>query len=252
LATKVRHDGCAHLIAPLPSSSLYRLVQPIVHFGFLTSWESRRWLGVAVGPPGAAFSANSAHGPAQDGVWAGARGCFLNRGIFDPAIARTLAAKEVQRTHPSPPRGDLCRVRDRIGRRILTPRLRLSAGNLHLSSTSCAARQLTCELDAVNGRPGQRATGIGWLSLTVMVSRGPNRSAQASGRNSRGVFCRNRCVVETEQRVRGGRNRKDRPGRESGKRAAYRARRRGLSAIYDGARRRSSTLSTITCGGEST
>lgn len=39
--------------------------------------------------------------PAQDGVWAGAGGCFLIRGVqFPHELAR--AAKEVERTHPNP------------------------------------------------------------------------------------------------------------------------------------------------------
>src|SRR4051812_1773101 len=54
-----------------------------------------------VGPSEAAFSTNSAHWPVQDGVWAGARGCFLIRGILIPP-RQQRAAKEMQRTHPSP------------------------------------------------------------------------------------------------------------------------------------------------------
>jgi hypothetical protein len=49
---------------------------------------------------GAAFSTSSGE-PAQDGIWAGAEGCFLIRGILTPRYA-IRAAKEVERTHLSP------------------------------------------------------------------------------------------------------------------------------------------------------
>ncbi len=52
--------------------------------------------------PGAAFSNGLVRrAPAQDGVWAGAGGCFLMRGVWS-CTKPAQGAKELKRTHPNP------------------------------------------------------------------------------------------------------------------------------------------------------
>jgi hypothetical protein len=52
-------------------------------------------------PPGGSLLCELDARPAQDGVWAGAEGCFLVRGVSAPRRA-ARAAKEMERTHPNP------------------------------------------------------------------------------------------------------------------------------------------------------
>jgi hypothetical protein len=83
--------------------------------------------------------------PAQDGVWAGAGGCFLIRGVQSPhELAR--AAKEVERTHPNPvPEGTSPAASDRAADSdIRTTTTQFSVGSPRPSSTFYAARRPAC------------------------------------------------------------------------------------------------------------
>ena len=96
-------------------------------------------------PSRAAFSTSSAQAPAQDGVWAGAGGCFLIRGVQFPR--KLITGRQRSGTHsPQPrPRGDIYgRVRCRSLSNVWTITPQPSDGSPCPSAKSCAARQPAC------------------------------------------------------------------------------------------------------------
>ena len=80
--------------------------------------------------------------PAQDGVWAGAEGCFLIRGVW---IRKKRCGRQRSKTHsPQPrPRRDLSDRVERAADPMWTARLRLFADNPRPSTTFCAAQRPT-------------------------------------------------------------------------------------------------------------